>query len=79
MKYRLKVPWFDTVLKVSHDTIGEIVEMNDKARAENLIRLGAFEPIEEEVKEEKVPKDVEKTKKEKGGTKKTVTKSSKKK
>lgn len=59
MKYKIVKPWLDIETQELHDTIGEIVEMDDLERAERLIRAGAFE----EVKEEK-PKKEEKPEKE---------------
>lgn len=56
MKYKIVKPWLDTDTQELHTTIGEIVEMDDRERAERLIRAGAFE----EVEEEEEPKEEEK-------------------
>lgn len=55
MKYKIIRPWLDTDTQELHTTIGEIVEMDDKERAERLIRAGAFEEVKEE--EEKPEKE----------------------
>ena len=56
MKYKIINPWLDTETQELHDTIGEIVEMDDKERAEKLIRAGAFEEVKEEAKPKKEEK-----------------------
>lgn len=60
MKYKLIKPWLDEY-SVVHP-IGEIVEMDDKKRADNLIKLGAFEPYIEEAKGEEEKEDAKKSK-----------------
>lgn len=65
MKYKIIRPWLDTDTQELHATIGEIVEMDDRERAERLIRAGAFEEVKEtekaeEAEEEPKPKKEEK-------------------
>lgn len=62
MKYKIIRPWLDTDTQELHTTIGEIVEMDDRERAERLIRAGAFEEVKEteKVEEEPEPKKEEK-------------------
>ena len=59
MKYKIVKPWLDTDTQELHATIGEIVEMDDRERAERLIRAGAFEEVKE-AEEEPEPKKEEK-------------------
>ena len=54
MKYKIIRPWLDTDTQELHATIGEIVEMDDRERAERLIRAGAFEEVKEAEKAEEV-------------------------
>lgn len=56
MKYKIIRPWLDTDTQELHATIGEIVEMDDKERAERLIKAGAFEEVKEEAKPKKEEK-----------------------
>lgn len=61
MKYKIIYPWLDIETNIVHP-VGELVEMNDKKRADNLVKLGAFEEYVEDVKEEvKKPKTTSKT------------------
>lgn len=46
MKYKIVKPWLDAETQELHATIGEIVEMDDRERAERLIRAGAFEEVD---------------------------------
>lgn len=60
MKYKLIAPWLDVETNIVHP-VGEIVEMEDENRANNLIKLGAFEKYEEKKKAEAKPKASTKT------------------
>lgn len=53
MKYKIVKPWLDIDTQELHSTIGEIVEMDDRERAERLIRAGAFEEVKEPAKPKK--------------------------
>lgn len=56
MKYKLIKPWLDAETQELHTAIGEIVEMDDKERAERLIKAGAFEEVKGEAKPKKEEK-----------------------
>lgn len=56
MKYKIVKAWLDIDTQELHTTIGEIVEMDDRERAERLIKAGAFEEVKEEAKPKKEEK-----------------------
>lgn len=64
MKYEIKKPWLDAKTQELHETIGEIVEMEDKERAERLVKAGVFEEVKgEKPKKEEKPEASSKKKK----------------